>query len=387
VGAGRTPHALVYAAASLVPGRAANAVQAMKMAEALALVRPDALAVVAAGDGPADEAALMRLYGVGRMPAMRRIPWRGGRAAPHLFGLRAAAAARTAGARAVLTRSLPTAAACTLAGIDVAYECHAPPQGAERAYWRIAAASGRLRRVVAISDALRRILADRHPEVARLDVLVAHDGVDPARFRGLPEPEEARRRAGRDPARPVAGYAGSLYRGRGVEVIMDCAAALPGRDFLVVGGGEAEAAALRAEAAGRGLANVEAVGFVDNALLAERLAVCDALLMPYQRSVMVSGGRLDTAAWMSPLKMFEYLAMGRAVVSSDLPVLREVLDERAAVLAPPDDAGAWVAALRRLEDPAARAPLAAEARRRAGEHSWERRARRILDGLLPEAAA
>ena len=108
--------------------------------------------------------------------------------------------------------------------------------------------------------------------------------------------------------------------------------------------------------------------------LAESLAVLD----------VVSGGRLDTARWMSPLKMFEYMAMGRAIVSSDLPVLREVLGEDCAILAPPDVESAWIAALRRLEDADLRDRLAGAARARAPDYSWSRRVRTMLDGLVAD---
>ena len=51
--------------------------------------------------------------------------------------------------------------------------------------------------------------------------------------------------------------------------------------------------------------------------------------MPYNRIFGGSGGG-DIARVSSPLKLFEYLASGRAILASDLPVLREVLDERTA---------------------------------------------------------
>jgi glycosyltransferase involved in cell wall biosynthesis len=51
----------------------------------------------------------------------------------------------------------------------------------------------------------------------------------------------------------------------------------------------------------------------------------------------------------SPLKLFEYLAMGRPIVASDLPSIREVLtDSRTALLVPPGDPQALAGALSRL---------------------------------------
>jgi glycosyltransferase involved in cell wall biosynthesis len=103
--------------------------------------------------------------------------------------------------------------------------------------------------------------------------------------------------------------------------------------------------------------------------------------MPYGEKIAASSGG-DIAPYLSPMKLFEYLASGRAVLSSDLPVLREVLDDRIAVLLPPGDLGAWASALETLiADPDRRERLGAAGRTAAGRYSWKARAERILAGL------
>jgi glycosyltransferase involved in cell wall biosynthesis len=108
----------------------------------------------------------------------------------------------------------------------------------------------------------------------------------------------------------------------------------------------------------------------------------DVLLMPYQKSVSIGVARQDTARWMSPMKMFEYMASGVPLVSSDLPVLREVLEEgRNALLVAPSDPQAWVAAVDRLAvDAGFAAHLGATAHANYREHhTWAARARRLLE--------
>jgi glycosyltransferase involved in cell wall biosynthesis len=62
------------------------------------------------------------------------------------------------------------------------------------------------------------------------------------------------------------------------------------------------------------------------------------------------------------MKLFEYLAAGRAILSSDLPVFHEVLNTGNAVFALPEDLASWREALRTLiEDPAHRSALAQQA--------------------------
>jgi len=83
------------------------------------------------------------------------------------------------------------------------------------------------------------------------------------------------------------------------------------------------------------------------------------------------------------MKMFEYLATGRAIVASDLPVFREILDENSAVFCSPDKLTDWEGAVRGLLDNAQqRERLGKQAREVAQKYSWTERARKILDGFL-----
>jgi glycosyltransferase involved in cell wall biosynthesis len=368
---------IAYIAQSRIPSRAANSVQIMKMAEELLVRDPLLLMIAARGTGDDN---LRCLYGVRRLPRMERLPIMG-RFGPHLFALKAAWTARLDGARLVITRSVIVAGVVARLGLDVIFECHAPPQGGERIFWRVLRGSKRLRRLVLISDALKGIMADAFPETRKMDVLVAHDGVDIDRFAKLPTVEAAKVAECIAPNRMVAGYAGHLYMGRGIEIILACAMALPRWLFRLAGGTTNDIAHWRAQVRSLGLLNVEFLGFIDNASLPVRMACCDALLMPYQRRVLVAGGNLDTAHWMSPLKMFEYLAMARAIVSSDLPVLREVLTDDAALLVPPDDPNAWIQALRYIEDDNVRRAYAEASGTLVARYTWSRRVANILEGI------
>jgi glycosyltransferase involved in cell wall biosynthesis len=91
---------------------------------------------------------------------------------------------------------------------------------------------------------------------------------------------------------------------------------------------------------------------------------------------------------MSPLKIFECMAHAKPIVSSDLPVLREVLtDEVNALLCDPDDIESWVNAIERLrKDQDLRARLAERARLDFDtNYSWAKRADKIA-ALLAAAA-
>ena len=90
----------------------------------------------------------------------------------------------------------------------------------------------------------------------------------------------------------------------------------------------------------------------------------------------------------SPLKLFEYMAAGKAIVASNLPAIAEILtNDINAVLVEPGDAEALAAGIRTLAaDADLRNRLGDAARRDVAEYSWKRRAER-LEALFTEVLA
>ncbi len=352
----------------------------MKMAQALLEVDPDLLTVSARSTGNYSTDEIKSLYGLTNPPEIIRYR-SNGRFGIHRFNFRAALLARRKGAMRVLSRSVGAAAMTATLGIPTIYECHAPPQGFENKYWNLLVGSKQFKRMVVISHALRDLILDTIPMSQNAEIIVAHDGVDLDRFVDLDDAITAKQKAGRDTSRPIAGYAGHLYAGRGIEIILSCANALPDWDFVVAGGTKIDIQRFQDQAKQQRLTNIEFWGFIPNAELANRLAVADVLLMPYQNNVAVSSGKLDTARWMSPLKMFEYMAMKRAIISSDLPVLREVLDSQTAMMVQPNDPKEWIEALTALKSEAIRVPISVAAGREVLQYDWRKRADHILRGM------
>ena len=238
--------------------------------------------------------------------------------------------------------------------------------------------------LVTISAALRDDL------IATGDVPAASVTVAPeaARPRGADELGMAAPDWLRGSQRPGAlqvGYTGSLYAGRGIELMSELADRLPEIDLHVLGGPTSEADLLRARHDRPSNLHVHGLRPIADA---ERLqATMDVLLAPYSSTTMTPGG-VDTSRWMSPMKVFEYLAAGRPMVCADLPVLREVLvDGETALLAPADDARAWAAAVGRLAaDPELRRRIGTAARAtHAARFTWEARTATLL-GLAPSTA-
>ena len=367
---------LLYLSISYVPSRSASSVHAMKMCAALSrnghsveLVTKHTPTRIEQGVG--DDFAF---YGVSDDFAITKLPrpQRRGGGLVFLEGARRLISRRS-DVDLVYSRDLPGAWLAARDGRSVVFEAHGLPAGhLGRWLLRRLLASGKCRRLVFISEALRALWLTEELLPREMDSIVAHDAADPM-------PEDSPDRRGHTVLR--AGYVGHLYAGRGIEVILEVARRLPTLEFQLVGGREQEILAWRSAEAPT---NVTFCGFVPPAQLPALYRCFDILLMPYQASVAVRSGKSDTARWMSPMKMFEYMATGKAIAASDLPVLREVLvDGRNALLVPPADVDAWVEAIERLtQDERLRRELGRRALQNfVDHHTWSARANSVLAGL------
>ena len=157
--------------------------------------------------------------------------------------------------------------------------------------------------VMTCSSQLCRELTRRRP-----DVLFLPPGVDAAMFnatRQLEEPEELR-----GAARPVLGYAGSIDHRVDLELVERAARAFPHGTVLLVGPVHERVQTQRL----RALPNVRFVGAKPKEALPAYLRYMDVCLIPYRVTSFTQV--------ILPLKFFEYVAMGRPIVSTRLPELQ-----------------------------------------------------------------
>lgn len=174
---------------------------------------------------------------------------------------------------------------------------------------------------------------------------------------------------------PVVGYAGHLYPWKGVDILIEALKELPAVRGLIIGGhpGEADLARLRGLARAAGLAErVEFTGLVPPAEVRTHLRRADLLVLPNPAHTI-------SARYTSPLKLFEYMAAGRPIVASDLPAIREIVqDGRNGLLVEAGNPAALALAIQRLLDDRALATrLATCAFADARLYTWENRARRL----------
>jgi glycosyltransferase involved in cell wall biosynthesis len=193
----------------------------------------------------------------------------------------------------------------------------------------------------------------------------------------------------RAPGDQVAVFAGAFRAWHGVGRLIDAMAELERRGSrwraVLIGDGP-ERPALEARVAALGLARVTFAGALPYDAMPAALAAADAGVAPFEPDAHAP---LRHGFYWSPLKVFEYMATGLAVVVPDLPRLRGILaDGDAGVLYDRAVPGSLVRALDALDDAALRRRLGAAARRRAETHfSWAAHCRALPDAIEAMHAA
>lgn len=210
-------------------------------------------------------------------------------------------------------------------------------------------------------------------------ILVNPNGVDPEVFRPDIDGSSVRKRLGLRPSEIVCGFLGTFTRWHGVLFLAEQVAPLVARHpdirFLFMGDGDLRSAVedhlRRAGVSGQAVFT----GLIAHGAVPEHLAACDVLVSPH---LPFADG---TPFFGSPTKLFEYLAMGKAVVASSLGQIGDVIeDQKSGMLyAPGDVAGFQTAMERVISDSEYRRQLGQEARRRVeNQYTWKRNAERAV---------
>lgn len=368
---------IVAIAGSTIPSDTANSLQVMKACQVLVQIGHEVtLLVPGATSAKNISVDLQKHYG---LQTDFPIEWLSS-SSRRMFTWDSVRRARTLHAELIYSWLPQSSVFGLLSQLPVIFEIHIQPTGFFGPLWHRAFAniSGR-KRLVSITRALVNILERGfHMHFHPNEVVIAPNGVDLERFASLPDPVTARYQIGLREA-PTVMCTGHLYAGRGAELFLALAKSLPQTQFIWVGGRPDDIAVWKQRAESD---HVTFTGFVPNRDLPLYQAAADILLMPYSRSIMGSSGSADSASVASPMKMFEYMAAGRAIVSSDLPVIREILNERNAVFCEPDKLENWRLEIESLlEDDTRRVELGNQAQQDVEGYTWIARAKRIMNNF------
>ena len=215
-------------------------------------------------------------------------------------------------------------------------------------------------------------------DIGRNKMVLARNGFDPELFSVSVSKNEARKKLNLPENKKIILYSGHLYDWKGVDTLA-AAAVIRRQDlFVFVGGSDLEVTEF-----------VKRIDLCDNILVLGQkphpdipwyLKAADVLVLP--NSCQSSNSRFADYSLFdtSPIKMFEYMAAERPIVASDLPSLREVLNEKNAILVKSGSSESLVKAVDLiLTDERLGAELAEQARHDVQQYTWENRGKIVLN--------
>lgn len=206
--------------------------------------------------------------------------------------------------------------------------------------------------------------------LSEAELLVAHNGYQPARMQPRLEPMQARGSLELPSKGALVVYAGRVHERKGLLTVLDLARLLPHVTFVIVGS-EGEG---RVEREARALSNVIVRPWQRFDVTVRYLYAADALIIPPTLEPLENHGNT-----VLPMKLFQYLASGRPIFAPVAPDTAELLlHDETAVLVQPGDPLAQARELHRLlEDPERRARIGGGAMRAAAALTWDARAEKI----------
>lgn len=231
-------------------------------------------------------------------------------------------------------------------------------------------------KVLPVTRVLAGHVAARGVPEQRIEVIA--NGIDPRHFETAPAPADAKAALGLQ-GRLVLGFTGFVRDWHGVDRVVNwmASADAPGNVHLLVVGDGPVREALEAQAVSLGLAaRVSFTGVIDRERVPAHVAAFDVALQP------------AVTAYASPLKLMEYLVMGKAVVAPATPNLCEVLSDgdNALLFDEGDPRGLEKALTRLCAQADLRTQLAAGARATIDRLSltWRSNARRAMALVEPQ---
>lgn len=232
--------------------------------------------------------------------------------------------------------------------------------------------------VTVLSDDLRDNVAAKLPPSARSRVHVIPNFVDTAAITPSDRSTPYRDELGLGDGLVVL-YAGNVGFSQSLDLVLGAARELPEVTFLVNGDGAARSTL---EVAAADLDNVHFAGYIEAERLSELLATGDVHVVPLKTGL----GRVSV-----PSKTYSILAAARPVVAAidvDTAVPRLLAEAGAGLAVPPDDADAFVAALRQLlADPELRHRMGTDGRRWVESNASPAAVGLAYDRLLADLSA
>ena len=234
--------------------------------------------------------------------------------------------------------------------------------------------------VVCLTSIMRDELLQWSVDESRL--VVAGDAVDASWLTLNPDGDRFRKQYGISKDASIIGYAGQLKSmgiGKGVGVLLEAIELLHKSGVqvhaLIAGGPESEQKKLEASLSEEIIPFVHFTGMIKKKDIPDLLSSCNVLVYPAPQSKHPYFQR-DT----SPLKLFEYMAIGKPIVCADLPPLHDVISEEHVTFATAGNSESFASAIKlALSGSDKITQKAIRAKELVASYTWQKRMERILN--------
>lgn len=384
---------IIYIATSVIPAEKANSYQVMKMCEAFVragagveLIIPVRFGNVTLKVEPFRYYGIKRKFRIKKIFSLDLIPFK--KYIGHLgfwiqnisFAFLTLVYLVFKKSNIIYSRDRFTLLFLCLFKNNLVYEVHSLPRKLrfyEKFLYR------RVKSVIVVTEQLKKALIDQKV-IKKEKILVASDAVDLEMFNRInASKEELRKELNLPQDKKLISYVGQLYtkgRGKGVGCMLRALKILKeegGKNLIMVfvGGKERAIREYQTEAEKIGLKKddlifIKQVPFVE---VPKYEKAFDILVIPFPREK-------HYAHYASPLKLFEYMASRKPIVASDLPSIREILNQDNSILVKPDSPKALAEGIKKvLNNPELVRNISRQAHKDVLRHTWDKRAKKILD--------
>lgn len=250
------------------------------------------------------------------------------------------------------------------------YEIHDFP---ERNFWMYRYLFRRVRWILVTNAWKKRELAERF-FVDGEKSFIEPNGVDLSFFNININKNNARKRLGLPEDGRIAVYTGHLYGWKGVDTLARAAGYLSEVDVYFIGGTKSDVLRFKRKYGHQN--NIYIVGHKSHGEIPLWQKAADILILPNTAKKDIS------KYYTSPMKLFEYMASGTPIVASDIPSIREIVDDASATFFTPDDPADLKEKIQAtLADTKCAQEKAVNAYKTAREHDWNARAKRIISHI------
>lgn len=252
-------------------------------------------------------------------------------------------------------------------GNTLCVEVHDLPEKGKLFY----AALKRANYIIALNSLVKKALIERGFDESI--ILVADDAVDIKEFKVDLSVQEARQKLGLPIDKKIVMYIGHLYPWKGVSVLAESVKFLTDKHLVVFVGGLDRELSDFVDKYGQE-EKIKIIPFQSREKIPFFLQTADVVVLPNTAKEIIS------SQYTSPLKLFEYMASGKPIVASDLPSLRQILNEDNSVLVTPDDPQALAqGVLSLLSSEQKRQSIIEAADSLVCDYTWGNRARKIIN--------